>query len=228
MADEKLCERLRTALGTETWRTAGLLFNEAAARIEELIEEVKLHQKHAPEIIADRDRLAAKVATSPAGGRCDYSPYLTDPVLYAKEQLHLDWWFKQREIASRGGKAAHAAGTAHTFTPEEAKAAGTKDPLGTLNKEMKKIQAEHSREVAKTRAERRNDPLGFLYDKSTGASYAVDKILNDEDLILAAASKFGDKSPEFNMLRQVYAQRILESTMQPGHALEKIAQEVQK
>lgn len=29
-------------------------------------------------------------------------------------------------IASKGGKAAHAAGTAHRFTPEEAKAAGTK------------------------------------------------------------------------------------------------------
>jgi len=33
---------------------------------------------------------------------------------------------KQREIASRGGKAAHASGKAHVFTPEEAKAAGSK------------------------------------------------------------------------------------------------------
>lgn len=31
---------------------------------------------------------------------------------------------KQREIASRGGKAAHAAGAAHEFTPEEARQAG--------------------------------------------------------------------------------------------------------
>lgn len=31
---------------------------------------------------------------------------------------------KQREIASKGGKAAHAAKAAHQFTPEEAKAAG--------------------------------------------------------------------------------------------------------
>lgn len=30
------------------------------------------------------------------------------------------------EIASKGGKAAHAAGTAHQFTSEEAKAAGAK------------------------------------------------------------------------------------------------------
>lgn len=33
---------------------------------------------------------------------------------------------KQREIASRGGKAAHEKGTAHEFTSEEAKEAGRK------------------------------------------------------------------------------------------------------
>ena len=31
---------------------------------------------------------------------------------------------KQREIASKGGRAAHEQGTAHQFTPEEAKRAG--------------------------------------------------------------------------------------------------------
>ena len=33
---------------------------------------------------------------------------------------------KQREIASKGGKAAHEKGTAHEFTPEEAAEAGRK------------------------------------------------------------------------------------------------------
>jgi general stress protein YciG len=33
---------------------------------------------------------------------------------------------KQREIASLGGRAAHQKGTAHKFTPEEARAAGRK------------------------------------------------------------------------------------------------------
>ncbi len=33
---------------------------------------------------------------------------------------------KKREIASRGGKAAHALGRAHTWTSEEAQAAGRK------------------------------------------------------------------------------------------------------
>lgn len=33
---------------------------------------------------------------------------------------------KQRAIASKGGKAAHAKGTAHEFTPDEARQAGRK------------------------------------------------------------------------------------------------------
>lgn len=33
---------------------------------------------------------------------------------------------KQREIASKGGRAAHAKGTAHKFTSEEAREAGRK------------------------------------------------------------------------------------------------------
>ncbi len=33
---------------------------------------------------------------------------------------------KRKAIAARGGKAAHAAGTAHKFTKDEAKAAGAK------------------------------------------------------------------------------------------------------
>jgi len=33
---------------------------------------------------------------------------------------------RQREIASQGGRAAHASGNAHQFTSEEARAAGSK------------------------------------------------------------------------------------------------------
>ena len=36
---------------------------------------------------------------------------------------------KQREIASKGGKAAHLKGTAHEWTPEEAAIAGRKGGL---------------------------------------------------------------------------------------------------
>jgi general stress protein YciG len=36
-----------------------------------------------------------------------------------------------RELASRGGRAAHEQGTAHEFTPEEARAAGRKGGLAS-------------------------------------------------------------------------------------------------
>jgi len=41
---------------------------------------------------------------------------------------------KQRNIASKGGRAAHAKGTAHEFTPEEAKRAGRKGGRARHNK----------------------------------------------------------------------------------------------
>lgn len=41
---------------------------------------------------------------------------------------------KQREIASKGGKAAHKAGTAHEWTKEEAAVAGKKGGMATRNK----------------------------------------------------------------------------------------------
>jgi len=108
---------------------------------------------------------------------------------------------------------------------DEAKALGNKDPLATLTKDVKRVEAELKREAAMGR---RTDPLGFLYNKSTGASYAVDKILKDEDLILAAAARFGENSAEFNALRQVYVERVLRGTLEPGARLEKIGTEVQQ
>jgi hypothetical protein len=111
---------------------------------------------------------------------------------------------------------------------EVAKAEAKRDPLGALGKEMKKVEIEHKKMEAKMRAERRKDPLNFLYDLNTGASEAVDKILGSEDLILAAAAKFGEKSPEFEALRQVWAKRLLTGGMRPGAELEKVSPEVQQ
>ncbi|WP_255369640.1 KGG domain-containing protein [Nitrosovibrio sp. Nv17] len=54
---------------------------------------------------------------------------------------------KQRAIASKGGKAAHAKGTAHRFTPEEASLAGYKGGIAQRKKKQAveaSIQAEKS------------------------------------------------------------------------------------
>ena len=50
---------------------------------------------------------------------------------------------RQREIASKGGKSAHAAGRAHTYSSEEAKVAGAQGG--------KKVSAdrEHMREIGR-------------------------------------------------------------------------------
>jgi hypothetical protein len=114
-------------------------------------------------------------------------------------------------------------------TSEAAKAAAKQDPLGTLTKEMKGIE----RQLAATKQAARknlktNNALDFLYDESVGASEAVDKILGSEDLIIAAASKFGPDSPEFNLLRQTWAQKLLTGTLTPSSKLAKVSEEVQR
>jgi hypothetical protein len=113
-------------------------------------------------------------------------------------------------------------------TAEAAKKAAQQDPLGTLNKEMKLIQRDQAREAAKMRAKQQTDPLAFLYKPPFKATEAVDKILGSEDLILAAAAKFGEQSPEFNLLRQVWAERLLTGTLQPSKRMEKVSEEVQR
>ena len=47
---------------------------------------------------------------------------------------------KQREIASKGGKAAHQKGTAHEWTTEEARAAGRKGGMAQhANRRMRSM-----------------------------------------------------------------------------------------
>lgn len=116
------------------------------------------------------------------------------------------------------------------LSADAAKVKAESDPLGTLAEEMKKIEAAHKREVATIRSAGRKEPLGFLLDPTVGANEAANRILNSEDLILAAAARFpgGEKSPEFELLRQVYVQRLLQGTLQPGSKLAKMSPEVQQ
>ena len=105
-----------------------------------------------------------------------------------------------------------------------AKAAADKDPLKTLNTEMKRITNEQRKKLAQ---QRRTDPLGFIYDPTVGTNEAVNKILDKEDLMFAAAAQFRSDSPEFEMIRQVAAQRILMGTLNPGKGLSKLSPEMQ-
>lgn len=104
------------------------------------------------------------------------------------------------------------------------KAAADKDPLKTLASDMKRIRNEQRQKLAQ---QRRADPLGFIYEPTVGTSEAVNRILAKEDLMFAAAARFGQDSPEFEMLRQVAAQRVLMGTLQPGKELGKLSPEMQ-
>jgi general stress protein YciG len=60
---------------------------------------------------------------------------------------------KQRQIASKGGKAAHEQGTAHEFTPQEASAAGRKggEEVSKNREHMSRIGRKGGEEVSKNR-----------------------------------------------------------------------------
>src|SRR5436309_14974928 len=71
---------------------------------------------------------------------------------------------KQREIASKGGKAAHQKGTAHEFTPEEAREAGRKGgqaahSRGTAHKFTSEEAREAGRKGGRSAREREREAL---------------------------------------------------------------------
>ncbi|MND08756.1 Stress-induced bacterial acidophilic repeat motif protein [compost metagenome] len=61
---------------------------------------------------------------------------------------------QQRAIASKGGKAAHAKGTAHEFTSEEARAAGKKG--GEAVSENRQHMSEIGRKGGEKRGKQRS------------------------------------------------------------------------
>jgi uncharacterized protein len=54
---------------------------------------------------------------------------------------------KQREIASKGGKAAHQKGTAHEWTSEEAREAGRKGGMASHRRKQEQEQEQQTPEV---------------------------------------------------------------------------------
>jgi hypothetical protein len=55
---------------------------------------------------------------------------------------------KQREIASKGGKAAHQKGSAHEWTSEEAREAGRKGGMASHRRKQERQQANDSTDAA--------------------------------------------------------------------------------
>ena len=55
---------------------------------------------------------------------------------------------KQKEIASKGGKAAHQKGTAHEWTSEEAREAGRKGGMASHRRKQEQTQPQGSDDIA--------------------------------------------------------------------------------
>ena len=55
---------------------------------------------------------------------------------------------KQREIASKGGKAAHQKGTAHEWTSDEAREAGRKGGMASHRRKQDQMQSHRSEDSA--------------------------------------------------------------------------------
>jgi len=59
---------------------------------------------------------------------------------------------KQREIASKGGKAAHQKGTAHEWTSEEARDAGRKGGIASHQRRREQSQSSERNAAGESRA----------------------------------------------------------------------------
>jgi general stress protein YciG len=90
---------------------------------------------------------------------------------------------KQREIASKGGRAAHAKGTAHEFTSDEARVAGRKG--GEAVSRDRAHMAAIGREGGHSRGARaRAAAAGPAVDMASGApvQYAADHRKQDQEI----------------------------------------------
>jgi general stress protein YciG len=80
---------------------------------------------------------------------------------------------KQREIASKGGKAAHQKGTAHEWTSEEAREAGRK---GGMASHRRKQQQQQSTDQSVMGGAPENEAM-------VSASSSEDMMENDNDFV---------------------------------------------
>ena len=67
---------------------------------------------------------------------------------------------KQRDIASKGGKAAHQKGTAHEWTSEEAREAGRKGGMASHRRKQEQQQNDEGSSEARLNEEMVGNDLG--------------------------------------------------------------------
>ena len=84
---------------------------------------------------------------------------------------------RQKEIASKGGRAAHAKGTAHQFTSEEAREAGRKggQAVSRNREHMAAIGREGGQSRGKSRERNPGDESRDRFESTTEASELLER-----------------------------------------------------
>ena len=98
---------------------------------------------------------------------------------------------KQREIASKGGRAAHQEGTAHEFSADEARAAGRKG--GERVSQNRSHMAEIGRKGGEARGAARRAQAQIRGHKDVEPPEGGHTAVMDEEVEVALAHKSGDR-----------------------------------
>ena len=98
---------------------------------------------------------------------------------------------RQREIARKGGKAAHEKGTAHEFTSDEARAAGRKggERVSADRSHMSRIGRLGGRSSAGRRQSARSDEAHPGTTSSNGEPSQADRLAGQADEVAAEESR---------------------------------------
>ena len=155
-----------------------------------------------------------------------HGPAMTEKLL--EQARYLEMLDGRLDIPVRLGDTITMAISRARAAADAAKQAAAKDPLQLLRDETQQIEQNYAKTRKALSDERKASPLNFLHNPTLGAKEAADAILKNEDLILAAAARFGEQSPEFEMLRHVYVRRFFQGTMDISKRLEAISPEVQQ
>jgi general stress protein YciG len=86
---------------------------------------------------------------------------------------------KQREIASKGGKAAHQKGTAHEWTSEEARDAGRKGGIAS-HRRRREALAQNTGATSEDRSTMSDDARGSASDDSSSVAETMGNSRDDE------------------------------------------------
>jgi len=95
---------------------------------------------------------------------------------------------KQREIASKGGKAAHQKGTAHEWTSEEARDAGRKGGIASHRRRREALAQTPGSTTAADTGTMNDDARGSASDESSSVAETMGNSRDDE----SSANRGGD------------------------------------